>query len=173
MPIKKPVSIAKLKESVPHSVESERALLSSMMQSKEIATEIFGKVTKDDFFIPAHQVIYDRMLKDWEKSINFDLIAFTERLIDDKLILQLGGAAEITAIYNLVPSPANYKQYLEIVLEKSMGRKLIKLCTESAEKVINEPDSVRSTLVELQNQSREIKPYEEIPTRTLKDDILD
>jgi replicative DNA helicase len=169
----KPMSITKLKETVPHSVDAEKALLASAMQHHETAVEIFGKVHPEDLFVPAHKTIYERMIKDWKNGVTFDLIAFTERLSDDKVLLEIGGAQEITAIYNFVPTHLNFKQYLEIVLEKAMGRKIIKLSLDTAEKIAKDPETVKSTLLELQAESRLIKPYEDKPPRSLKDDIDD
>jgi len=64
-----------------------------------------------------------------------DLITFREELKTRNLLNQIGGDSYLMQVQDAVPSAANLPTYLEIVNEKRTLRKLLKTCSDFANKV--------------------------------------
>lgn len=172
MPTKKPKD-KPLNVLAPHSIEAEKGLLSSMLQSPDIATKIIGIIGEGDIFIPAHQVFYEEIKADWEKGKATDVVLLTQRMIDTGQILMVGGAVAISELSGYVSSPSNYKHYIEIIKEKAVSRRALEICTAAAIKLQEEQDVTKESLAELQADIGLLKPWIDIPPRTLMDDVHD
>jgi replicative DNA helicase len=65
------------------------------------------------------------MLELYEKNEPIDLITLTEQLSKKEQIEEIGGAAYLSSIVNLVPTSANARYHAKIVKEKAILRNLI------------------------------------------------
>lgn len=157
----------------PHSIDAEKGLLSSMLQSKEVTTKVMGMIADDDIFIPAHRTIYAEIKGDWEAGRTADLITITQRMIDTGQILLVGGAVALTGLQTFVPSPSNYRYYVEIIKEKALSRRALAVCTEAVTKLQEQQDVTKESLSELQTEIGLLKHWTESPPRTLLDDVRD
>jgi replicative DNA helicase len=142
--------------SLPHSNEAEQGLLGSCLISpREIIAECIeklGPAGSEYFYIPAHQTIYSEIAAMWDAGCGIDLITVTERLRDKHLLEQVGGAANVTALFTFVPTAANVTYYLEIVRDKYILREIIAACTESVRRSFEEQDEVSSLLDEVEQK---------------------
>jgi replicative DNA helicase len=78
---------------LPHSVEAEQGVLGSIFQSAGKAIpECVEKIRPEFFYVPAHRTIYNELLDVWESGKAIDLIDFTQRLRDKKILESVGGA---------------------------------------------------------------------------------
>src|SRR3954464_6260474 len=109
----------------PNSLESERALLASMMLDKEMIGEVVAIVDREAFFQADHQVIFDVLLKLYEQNRPIDAVILRDELGKRQLLEEVGGTAYLAAILNSVPSAAHGKHYAGIVKEKALLRQLI------------------------------------------------
>lgn len=173
MAARKPKLIADLIKEIPYSDEGEKGVLSSMMQDHDTCNQIITEVKAEDFFIPAHQIIFKEIVKEWKAGKPTDLILLTQKLTDKNLLLQVGGAGGVTSIYTTAPSPANYLYYIEIVKEKALARKLLDLCNKGVKDITSKPDEVKDILGLLQSDIFPLRPWQREQERTLKDDILE
>jgi RecA-family ATPase len=119
----------------PHSVESELAVLSSVMldgqyqHSFTVLADVASKITPEYFYVPAHKAIYTSFLHMWRNDISIELISFTEFLRDHKLLDTVGGAAYVTQLITFVPTAANVHYYTEIMIDKMRRREAIAVGT--------------------------------------------
>jgi replicative DNA helicase len=110
----------------PHSIEAEMCLLASMMLDKEIIGEVVTVVGRDSFYQADHQIIWDMLVKLWEKDHNaVDAVILREELLKRGQLEEIGGTAYLAQILSAVPSAAHAKQYAQIVREKFLLRSLI------------------------------------------------
>jgi replicative DNA helicase len=109
----------------PNNIDSERALLGSMMLRPEAIHEIMDIIKAEAFYSEKHRIIFQAMSELFTKNEPIDLLTLSARLTEKNQIEQTGGANYLTELVNLVPSSANAEHYAEIVQKKFILRKLI------------------------------------------------
>ncbi|MCS7227838.1 MAG: replicative DNA helicase [Endomicrobia bacterium] len=125
---KKLNTLDKIPERVPpHSQEAEIAVLGAMLIDKDTIPKVLEALDKDDFYNEAHGIIFDTIKEMQLNNIVVDFITLTEQLKKKKLLEKIGGAGYITSLVDLVSSSAYIEHYIELVKEKSLLRKLIKI----------------------------------------------
>ena len=109
----------------PNNIDSERALLGSIMLRPEAIHEIMDIIHADAFYAEKHRIIFQSMSELFGKNEPIDLLTITTRLKEKNQLEQTGGSNYLTELVNLVPSSANGEHYAEIVQKKYIMRKLI------------------------------------------------
>ncbi|MEI7777522.1 MAG: DnaB-like helicase N-terminal domain-containing protein, partial [bacterium] len=118
-PVKSPLRIP------PQNIESEKALLGSIMLRPGSMHDITDIIKSDSFYAEKHRIIYSGMMDLFTKSNPIDLLSLSARLSEKNQLEQIGGSAYLTELINIVPSSANLIHYAEIVQKKQMLRNLI------------------------------------------------
>jgi len=109
----------------PNNIDSERALLGSIMLRPEAIHEIMDIIKADAFYSEKHRIIFQSMTELFQKNEPIDLLTLSARLTEKNQLDQIGGTNYLTELVNLVPSSANAEHYAEIVLKKHIMRQLI------------------------------------------------
>src|SRR3989338_1288052 len=109
----------------PQNIESEKALLGSIMLRPEAMHDIIDVVSKDSFYGARHRAIFDTMLDLHTKKEPIDLLSLTSRLKEREELQEIGGRIYLTELVHAVPASTNVKYYAEIVQKKSILRNLI------------------------------------------------
>lgn len=109
----------------PQNLESEMALLGSIMLRPEALYDIADVVKSESFYSEKHSVIFDTMMELFTKRSPIDLLSVSSKLKEKGWLDQIGGNTYLTEIVNVVPSSANIVYYAEIVQKKYMMRRLI------------------------------------------------
>lgn len=117
----------------PQSLESEKAVLGSIMLRPSALHEIADVLNADAFYADKHKILYETMLELSGKNEPIDMLSVSARLKDKKLIEQIGGNAYLTELTNTVPSSTNIKHYADIVHKKNTLRILIEAADHIAE----------------------------------------
>src|SRR3954464_6782198 len=95
----------------PNSLESERALLASMMLDKDMIGQVVQIVDREAFFQADHQIIYDLLVKLYEQNRPIDAVLLREELVKRQLLDEIGGNAYLMQILGSVPSSAHGAHY--------------------------------------------------------------
>jgi len=109
----------------PQNIDSEKALLGSIMLRPEGMHEISDIMTPEAFYVEKHRMIYEAMLDLFSKNEPIDLLSLSSRLKEKGKLDSVGGSAYLTDLVNIVPSASNIKHYAEIVYRKYAMRSLI------------------------------------------------
>jgi replicative DNA helicase len=109
----------------PNNIDSERALLGSIMLRPEAIHEIMDIIRPEAFYSDKHRLIFQSMSELFQKSEPIDLLTLSARLTEKNQLEQINGTGYLTELVNLVPSSANAEHYAEIVQKKFIMRKLI------------------------------------------------
>lgn len=109
----------------PNNIDSERALLGSIMLRPEAIHEIMDIIRPDAFYSEKHRIIFQAISELFSKSEPIDLLTLSSRLTEKNQLEQIGGTNYLTELVNLVPSSANAEHYAEIVQKKFIMRQLI------------------------------------------------
>lgn len=114
---------------MPHNLEAEQSVLGSMFLSKYAAQKAVESLTSDLFYSDRHSKIFEVMRILSEKGKPIDLTTVSSELDDNKWLKQVGDIEYITEIINAVPTAANIDEYIKIVEEKAILRRLIEEAT--------------------------------------------
>ena len=109
----------------PQNIDSEKALLGSIMLRPEGMHEISDIMTPEAFYVEKHRMIYEAMLDLFSKNEPIDLLSLSSRLKEKGKLDSVGGSAYLTDLVKIVPSASNIKHYAEIVYRKYAMRSLI------------------------------------------------
>ena len=109
----------------PQNLDSEQALLGSIMLKREVMHDIMDLIRPESFYADKHRTIFTHMMELFQKSEPIDLVSVSARLKDRNLLDQVGGGSYIADLANLVPSAANARHYADIVRKKHIMRNLI------------------------------------------------
>ncbi|HCY52135.1 MAG TPA: replicative DNA helicase [Clostridiales bacterium] len=115
---------------MPHNLEAEQALLGCMMLDPDIQPETIAKLKDSDFYTESHKKIYDVMRDLSATSTPIDFVTVTDKLDSEGELESAGGIKYLTDLTEIIPSSANYKHYLDIVLRDGLLRRLIKCSAE-------------------------------------------
>ncbi|NCS98658.1 replicative DNA helicase [Candidatus Parcubacteria bacterium] len=109
----------------PQSLDSEMALLGSILLKPDTVNDIIETITPEKFYSDRHKKIYEVMLELFSKTTPIDLISLSSRLKEKKLLEQVGGKSYLSELVETVPSAANIAHYADIVKKKYILRNLI------------------------------------------------
>ena len=156
---------------LPQNVEAERGLLGSILLSpREVLNDCAEQITEEAFYSPAHGTIFRVLVEMWSANQQIDVITLTNRLRDLNLLDAVGGPGAVTELFGFVPTAANAPHYLDIVLEKSLLRRMIMACTSSAARCYEEQGDVPQLLDDVE---REIFTIGETRFRKTEPDMRD
>jgi len=102
------------------------------------------------FYDLRHQTIFDVVAEMFDKREAIDLITVRQRMKDRHLLEEVGGDVYLSSLCDVVPSAANLSFYLEIVQEKSLLRKMIRVCTDVVGRVYEYEGEVDGLLDEIE-----------------------
>ena len=121
---------ALIKRVPPHSIEAEQAVVGSMLMDRDAVLTASEIVCGADFYQKAYGVIFDAVVEIFNDGKPVDLITLQERLKEKDVPAEISSLEFVRDLVTSVPTSANVKYYAEIVSEKAMMRRLIKLNDE-------------------------------------------
>ena len=121
---------ALIKRVLPHSLEAEQSVVGAMLMDKDAIMTAAEIVSREDFYQTAYGILFEAMVEPFNEGKPVDLITLQERLKEKDVPPEITSLEFARDLLTAVPTSANVKYYAEIVMEKSMLRKLIKLNEE-------------------------------------------
>ncbi len=109
----------------PNSMEAERSVLGAMLQDPRAVDKAMESLAEDDFYQPQHKEIFRCMQALNQAHRPIDLVTMDAELARRGSLEGIGGDAYLMELEQYVPTTANVRAYISIVLEKSTLRKLI------------------------------------------------
>ena len=116
---------ATLERPLPHNLEAERSILGAILLDNHALNAAIEKVRSDDFFLPQHRQIFERMVQLGEKQQAIDIVTLMEDLSRRGELEAAGGIAYLSQLADGLPRITNVEHYARIVKEKSVLRNLI------------------------------------------------
>lgn len=121
---------ALIKRVMPHSIEAEQSVVGAMLMDKDAILTAAEIVSGQDFYQSAYGVVFDSMVELFNEGKPVDLITLQERLKEKDVPPEIASLEFVRDLVSAVPTSANVKYYAQIVADKAMLRKLIKLNDE-------------------------------------------
>lgn len=118
---------------IPHSIESEKAVLGAMMLSQDAIDDVFEILTSESFYAPAHRKIFDAVKGLQDKGRPVDLVTVMDELKSGNKLGEIGGATYLSGIVEEVPSIKNVAHYAKGVRNRFYAREYLRICQEASE----------------------------------------
>lgn len=109
----------------PQSLDAEMAVLGSMLLEREAAGKAIEILDESAFYKESHRIIFTAAVSLYDKNEPVDIITLTDELNRRNKLEPIGGSYYLTELSEFVPSSANIEYHANIVLEKSLFRRLI------------------------------------------------
>ena len=139
---------------IPHNIEAEQSVIGSMFLTKYALERAVESLTADQFYKDAHGKIFNSIKSLSEGGKPIDITTVSNDLDSKKELKQIGGLEYLLEITDLVPTAANIDEYIKIVEEKAILRRLIDAnvkietsCYESTDSVSEILDKAESTIL--------------------------
>ncbi|WP_310707799.1 replicative DNA helicase [Nonomuraea sp. 3-1Str] len=113
----------------PSNIEAEQSVLGGMLLSKDAIADVVEIIRSDDFYRPAHQMIYDVITDLYGRGEPADAVTVFDELQKRGEMARVGGAAYLHTLTAVVPTAANAGYYAKIVREQAILRRLIEAGT--------------------------------------------
>ena len=133
-------------KTMPHNIEAEQSVLGAMFLSKYALQKSVENLSPEVFYKDAHAKIFSVMSSLAEIGSAIDITTVIAELDKRKELKQVGDVEYLSEIVNIVPSAANVDEYIKIVEEKAILRKLIETATDITTTGYSSTDDISTIL---------------------------
>jgi len=137
---------ALIKRVMPHSIEAEQSVVGSMLMDKDAIMVAAEVISGDDFYQSAYGIVFDTIVELFNEGRPVDLVTLQERLKEKDVPEEVSSLEYARELLAAVPTSANVKYYAEIVAEKAVLRKMIRLNEETANICYQGKESLEAVL---------------------------
>ncbi|GIH29563.1 hypothetical protein Aph01nite_78730 [Acrocarpospora phusangensis] len=113
----------------PNNIEAEQSVLGGMLISKDAIADVVEVLRSDDFYRPAHQIVYEIITDLYGRGDPADAVTVFDELQRRGDVAKVGGGAYLHTLTVVVPTAANAGYYAKIVREQAVLRRLIEAGT--------------------------------------------
>lgn len=166
-----------LKRILPHSEEAEQSVIGSMIMDREAIVAASELVTGEDFYNRQYGVVFETMVELNDQGSPVDVVTLQNRLKEKDVPPEVSSLEFVRELVTVVPTSANIRYYANIVAEKSLLRKLIRLNEEIANTCYAGKESLEYILEDTEKrvfqlvQKRTADDY--VPIRTVVMNAMD
>ncbi|MFH2201664.1 MAG: replicative DNA helicase [Elusimicrobiota bacterium] len=125
----------------PQSLESEKALLGSVLIEKDALVNTRERVSAPDFYADAHRAIFQVIEKLSDDDGAVDIVTVGAELKRRKKLGEVGGMQYLKELVNSVSTAAHAADYAKTVRAKAVLRELIRAGTKLVRESYDEKDS--------------------------------
>jgi replicative DNA helicase len=156
-----------------YSAEAEKAVLGCMMaQPTEVMNEATETLSKQDFFVPAHQEIFEGLRELYNNAQAIDVMTVHQWLTDRKMAEAVGSPGILAELLVGFATHLNVGSYIRIVKDKSLLRCLQMACSSIVQDIADAPDAVSTVLDRAESEIFAVTNMGLTnSTRTAKDEI--
>ncbi len=143
---------ALLKHVMPHDEEAESSVIGAMLIDNEaimIVSEIIGG---EDFYQKQLGIVYDTMVELYSEGKPVDPVLLHDSLREKGMPEEACGIDQILRWMNETFTSANIKYYAQIVAEKSVARRSIRMLEENANTLYAGSGKLEDTLMEVEKR---------------------
>ncbi len=116
-----------IKKVQPHSKEAEQAVIGSMIMDKDALLTASELLQGEDFYIQQYGILFETMVELLQEGKPAELVTILNKLKEKGVSPEICGMEFIRDVTDAVSTSANIKYYADIVAEKALSRKLIKV----------------------------------------------
>jgi len=131
---------------LPANIDAEKTILGAILLDNSAHSEAAEKLETDDFALDSHRRIYQRMseLMDTQRAV--DIVTLSNELAKYKEIESVGGVAYLASLTEGLPRRPVIEEYIRIVKDKSMLRRLMAICSSAIARAADQSESAIGVL---------------------------
>ena len=130
----------------PQNIDAEKSVLGSILVDSSVKYDVINLIKPDDFYRNDHELIFSAMCQLFNQNIPIDVITVSEKLTTTDDLDKAGGLQYLISLTEDVAIVSNAVQYVNIILNKSIQRKLIKAAGDIAKNSYQSLDDVSGLL---------------------------
>ncbi len=135
----------------PHSKEAEMMVLGCMLGSINALNIAADQLDDSDFYFTEHKTIFQTLKTAYKLEKPADVHLICEELKRQDKLKAVGGAAYIMTLAQYAGTSAYIEEYVDLVKNKSVLRKMIHAAQSVEKKALDSPADVNQALDEAQN----------------------
>ena len=135
-----------LQRQLPHSVEAEQAVLGSMLIDPRCVPEVIDKLRVDDFYLRQNREIYETIYSMFNYSLTIDPVTVLENMKKSGYYDENQSRGYILQLMDTTPTAANVLEYVEIIRDKTLLRRVAETAGELTALVQEGTDSGQDVL---------------------------
>ena len=113
----------------PQNLEAEISVLGAVLQEPGALLRAMEVLRPEDFYKEAHRKIFRACLDLFERNEPVDLVTLANELMRRKQLDEVGGASQLSALVDAVPTAANVTHHARVVKDKAVLNALIQKAT--------------------------------------------
>ncbi len=165
-----------IKRLPPNNVEAEKAVIGAMMLDSDAIMVCSGVLTAGEFYQQQYGIIFDALVEMYRDGIGADLVTIQNKLREKEVTPELYSVEYLGELLASVPTSANVKFYAEIVHEKAVLRRLIKVTEQVTRECYMDSQPLEDILEDTeksvfdviqQRGGSEFEPIRDVVLRTL------
>ncbi len=130
----------------PQNIDAEKSVLGSILVDSSVMYDVVNMIKPDDFYRNDHELIFSAMCQLFNQNVPIDVITVSEKLTTTGELDKAGGLQYLISLTDDVAIVSNAVQYVNIILNKSIQRKLIKAAGDIAKNSYQSLDDVSGLL---------------------------
>lgn len=166
-----------IKRILPHSMEAEQSVIGAMLLDQEAIVTASEILMPEDFYNTQFKTLYHAMISLYQEGKPADLVTLQNKLREQEIPEELCSVEFISNVISSVPTSANIKYYAEIVKDKAVLRRLIRVtesisndCYQDTENLDDLLDNTEKQIFDVvQNRSTsDFVPIKQVALETLE-----
>ena len=114
-----------MNKEIPKNIDAEQSVIGSMFLTKKALEKGLENLNEESFYLDSHKKIFASIQELYNNNKSVDLTTVVEVLNSHGWLKQVGDIEYITEVIESVPTAANIDEYVKIVEDKYILRKLI------------------------------------------------
>lgn len=117
----------------PQNIEAERTVIGGILIDKNAIFRVADILEPADFYMPAHERIYEGILELYSKNQPIDVLTLTNLLKEQGVLQDVGGSSYLAQLTDAIATASHVAHFAQIVKEKRVLRDLIQASAEITE----------------------------------------
>jgi len=141
---------------LPANLDAEKTILGAILLDNAAHAEASARLEPDDFSLDSHRRIYQRMgeLINSERAV--DIVTLANELARYKEVESVGGVAYLASLTEGLPRRPVIEEYIRIVKDKSLLRKLMLICSAAIARAAEQSDTALDVLGDAEQRLLEV-----------------
>jgi replicative DNA helicase len=145
-----------LDSGLPANVDAEKTILGAILLDNAAHSEAAEKLESDDFSLDSHRRIFLRMSELMDAQHAVDIVTLANELTRYKEVDAVGGVAYLASLTEGLPRRPVIEEYIRIVKDKSLLRKLMAICSMAIARAADQGESALDVLGAAESQLMEV-----------------
>lgn len=141
-----------IKRILPHNMEAEQSVTGAILLDQESVITASEILSPEDFYSPQFKALYNGMLSLYKEGKAIDPVTLQNKLREQEVPEDLYSIEFISNILSSVPTSANIKYYAEIVKNKAILRRLIRVSESIANDCYQDTENLDELLDHTEKQ---------------------